>query len=145
MADGTGDGMAKFSDLDRKRVIRFLEIAAQSHHDGEALNALRLAIKTLKDHGVSLADLARPSEAEKTRWFNEGREDGIREVYTRPIPWRDLARDLLAHGGDLSDWERKFCQSFARGDRSNPTGKQKAVFTGIAARYGIRVPLDVAS
>jgi hypothetical protein len=101
--------MPGLSEPNRKRLIKLLGMTGSSF-DGEAMNALRMAEKILKENKLVLGQVIAPVGTEG------------------PIPapdWRDLVDDLLAARDKLSEWEIGFLTNLASW-HGNLTPKQRA-------------------
>ena len=120
---------------DLRRLIQLLGMMG-SAHDGECLNAARMAQRHVAGLGATWEEVLNRTDSKGT--FSE---DTVREAYssghqagyakgleegrsTRPsdqgwITWRGVAKDMLnGHNAKLTDWERDFCQGFL--DRGYP-------------------------
>lgn len=108
----------------RDRLTKLLGMT-QSSHDGEALNAVRLANRVLAEHrltwrealGTTTAIAARPDD-----------EDFLDD-------WRSVARLCAEQGrGILTDWEMDFVRSLPRFRRIS--SKQEAILLRCAEKVG---------
>jgi hypothetical protein len=129
--------------IDQKRLAALLGMIG-SAHDGEALNAARLAHKLVVGSGLSweqvlkgggyTEDFVREVAAKA---YAEGKVDGA------PKPPRKTfagyAKLLLEKVDDLTEWEEDFLASWA-GKRYPPSAKQLAIFVRLAERSGIPIP-----
>lgn len=153
--------------LAKEDVTRLIQLLGMmgSDHDGEVLNAARLAQRVLTDHKLQWGDViglngSAPSApgganraegggggkedveiAEKIRTaYNMGFRDGVNHrAQQRAEDWRTIAQDILDEG-DITAWEETFFMSFASGVRRVPTEKQQSIFERVAHRLGIELP-----
>jgi hypothetical protein len=112
--------------------------------DGEALNAIRLANRMLKEHKLTWAEaLVVPDGltlAELKEAVNIAANDGyLRGRSWRPDSWHDTARAIL-DCEDVTPWEREFFESFLERSYPMPTDKQRAIFIKVAQKCGVRYP-----
>jgi hypothetical protein len=147
--------MTALTDANRRRLEQLLGMTG-SAHDGEAINALRLAQRLVANAGITLLealsvppnttalDLQRIASVEAdayARGFRRGLEEGGGAVQDRPRTWPLFAQHLLDHHARLlNSWEQSFCNSFCASGWPEPTVKQRAIFTKIANRCGERLP-----
>ena len=141
-------------EAQRKRLIQLLGMIG-SAHDGEALNAARLAHKLCKGDfagmlGSAPAKIDDPdtftraqANAAAQLAFDAGYQEGFRvgqqQTRTRRVSsWQRLATDLLTE--NLSEWERNFCKGFVARGFDTPTTKQQRVFDGMAQKFGYESP-----
>jgi hypothetical protein len=143
----------------RVRLVRLLGMTG-SAHDGEALNALRLAQRVAAEHGVTLTDvLASASTAvaapgpeldlkrlallEKEA-FERGFAAGGKAAMAEGAPaasWPLLAQRCLEdHPRLLTAWEQEFLGNFLARGWATPTAKQQPVIVKIAAKCGLKPP-----
>jgi hypothetical protein len=149
----------------RKRLIQLLGMTG-SVHDGEALNALRLASKLMAEAGIGWSDLigtGRWSDDDMARCASEAYQKGFLEARQQGAVLRktrggDFApvngsagaasyaefAEIMLDGYDdcLSDWERSFCESWLN-KRYQPTEKQMAIFRRMAQKTGTEDELPV--
>jgi hypothetical protein len=145
--------MTALADAERRRLEQLLGMTG-SVHDGEALNALRLAHRLVAGHGLTLVEaltaaagqaieLKRLTALEKDayeRGYRKGVEDGEAPP-RRPASWPAFANYLLLrHPQLLNNWERTFLASFASSGWPTPTEKQRAKLEQIALRCGEKTP-----
>lgn len=137
----------------RKRLIQILGMLG-SAHDGEVLNAARLAQRALGAANTTWAELLddtpRHTEADLQRVFDEGfrqgadfaKKDAARRYSggNQPATWLGLAREMLKCENDLTDWERGFLESYSAKGWSDPTPKQQKVLERIATKLGMQTP-----
>jgi hypothetical protein len=144
--------MTALAVADQRRLEQLLALAGSSQFDGEALNALRAAVRLAAGTGVTLLealrasaaaqlDMARITALEKDafrRGYQKAVEDGGAQGAV-PASWPALADRLLQqYARLLSEWERKFLANFIENGWPTPTAKQRAVFERIAAKCGVR-------
>jgi hypothetical protein len=149
----------------RKRLIQLLGMTG-SAHDGEALNALRLALRAMAEAGTSWSDLigtGRWSDDDMARCASEAYQKGFLEARQQGVVLRktkggdftpvngsagcatfaEFAEILLDHYDDaLSDWERQFCESWLD-KRYRPSEKQLAIFRRMAQKTGTEAELPI--
>ena len=144
----------------RTRLAKLLEMTG-SPHDGEALNAARMAhnlVRGLKltweqaingtngtGNGVSIPyaprALQRARQEGYYHGYAQGYRDGLNAPRTRPASWQAIARDMLEkHADGLTEWETGFLQSWVKGRWHTPTTRQRHVLERIADRLGIDPP-----
>ena len=146
--------MSALAVADQRRLEQLLALAGSSQFDGEALNALRAAVRLAAGTGMTLPealrvsvgtqlDLQRIAVLEKDayeRGFRKGVEEGGAQG-PAPASWPALADRLLQqHARLLNEWERRFCASYLSSGWPEPTLKQKAILEKLAARCGLRTP-----
>ena len=144
--------------MDRQRLIHLLGMLG-SDHDGEVLNAARLAHQLVKSQKLTweetLNACAKPlgganraagggkgeQDQELNAAFNAGFEAGVKSQ-TKPKPsWRQWAKDRVANDEDcLSSWELNFFGSFGSGRFAVPSDKQHAIFVRVAERLDLELP-----
>jgi len=102
------------SDLDRRRLVQLLGMIG-SNHDGEALNAARLADRHMRDHRMSREEIVLPPQPDCTEAYTRGFSDGLRACLenVKPPPWRKMVRRCLEEL-DLTPKERAFLRSLQR-------------------------------
>jgi hypothetical protein len=146
--------MSALAVADQRRLEQLLALAGSSQFDGEALNALRAAVRLAAGTGMTLPealrvsvgtqlDLQRIAVLEKDayeRGFRKGVEaGGVQD--SAPGSWPAFADRLLQQCARLLNaWEQKFCASFIEHGWPEPTPKQRAIFEKLAARCGLRTP-----
>lgn len=137
----------------RQRLIQLLGMLG-SAHDGERLNAARLAQRTLGEMGLTWEEFCGGGNGERgdSKSYMSGYNDGYRQGYdkarrestvarAKPQTWTAFARALQSqHWNDLSDWEQGFIDSFIERGFATPTPKQRWVFERIAAKCHVELP-----
>lgn len=141
----------------RTRLIQLLGMIGSSH-DGEALNAARLAQRLLGSEGLTWEEAMNghgggyTEEAVRTvvtEAYDKGFQDGITKALKEnplgpPQPvrtWQSYARELKDDYDDyLSEWERGFVESFIDRGWPSPTPKQHAIFERISRKTGTALP-----
>lgn len=103
-----------------------------SDHDGETLNAARLAVKMLREHGWRPEDLAaaQPVHAQRPPPpppFHDGDNGSIRDAAA-------FAADLLDRAIGLTERERAFLQDLVDKEWGRATEKQTAWLRSIARK-----------
>ena len=108
----------------RDRLTKLLGMT-QSSHDGEALNAMRLANRTLAENRITWREVLGTTTAIIASLPEEA-DDG----------WRSIARLCAERGvGVLTDWESNFVRSLHRFRRIS--SKQQAVLLRCAAKVAV--------
>lgn len=139
----------------RTRLTKLLGMTG-SAHDGEALNALRLAQKLMGEAKVTWEDTLHGNRLlTYQEGFLEGRTAGLEEGYARgyregqnaprarPRGWQGIVREMLEeHADDLNDRETEFLESFRRRGWHTPTERQRAWMASIADKLGVEIPDD---
>lgn len=139
------------------RLIQLLGMMG-SAHDGEVVNAARLAIKLVRDAKMDWGSVlngkpvnggmsSRVDEAAIRTAYENGYRRGLAEGHSRPSSgyqpsgWRAFARTLKDdYEGELSEWEWNFVLSFLARGFDEPTDKQRAVFERISHKTGLATP-----
>jgi hypothetical protein len=143
----------------KKRLIQLLGMIG-SNHDGEALNAARLAQRLIGSLGmtwdevlasgdghISQDDMQVLFTAGYRKGHDEGYRRGLAEGHAKPrardpgtsfMSWVRNLRDV--YNDDLTDWEQGFVESFIERGWSHPTPKQRAVFDRIADKLDMDCP-----
>lgn len=144
---------------ERKRLIQLLGMLG-SDHDGEVLNAARLARKLVLDHKCTFEEIFSPtgratnpgsgrngeggkvfSQKDLDEAYLRGFKEGVKLARSGNRGWRQWAKDRVDNDADLiSDWELRFFGDFATGKFARPTAKQRAIFERVADRLGIELP-----
>jgi hypothetical protein len=144
----------------RTRLIQLLGMIG-SDHDGEALNAARLAQRLIGslqmtwedvlaggNGKISQEDMQVLFDAGFRKGYDDGYRRGLAEGHAKPrgrdpgttfLSWVRGLRDV--YNDDLSDWEQGFVDSFITRGWSHPTPKQRAVFERIANKLDLECPL----
>jgi hypothetical protein len=143
------------SKLPKSRIEQLLLLAGSSTFDGEALNALRAAVRLASANGQSLLEALRANTAmqldvqrlaalEKDayeRGFRKGTAESGGTARRRPPSWPAFADALLQnHPRLLTEWEQGFLASFIAKGWPTPTVRQHAIFVRIATRCGEATP-----
>jgi hypothetical protein len=148
------------TDPDRQKLTKLAGLLG-SAHDGEIINAARLAQRVLTAAGATWAelinppapvplatpaaiDLARMAQLERDA-FERGRKAGLAEQQSQQqqhfTSWPVLADHCLhQHDRLLTAFERDFLHDFLARRWTTPTVKQHRVFATIASRVGISLP-----
>lgn len=134
-----------------RRLIQLLGMLG-SEHDGEVLNAARLAQRELGAMGVTWAEVINGGAGYAQEAANAGYDRGFREGLTRgkreaeeaarlkrPPNWQTFALTLL-HEYRLTEWEIGFCENFVERGWASPTPKQHGVFERIASKFDLDLP-----
>jgi hypothetical protein len=145
-------------DAKRTRLIQLLGMMG-SVHDGEALNAARMAQKLIGAEALTWEEVFKGTsdgrdytrdttnyQAGYAAGYAKGLKDGFasatpQSYRTRALTWRSFAINLQQeYADDLTDWEQGFVGSFIDRGWNNPTPKQRAIFERIADNLGIDCP-----
>jgi len=141
------------------RIVQLLGMMG-SAHDGEVLNAARLAQRTLGELGLTWAEVVSEeggkgdyTAADVELAYQTGHASGYGKGYAEakadsvvngPMPfqsWRGVAQDLLDnHDHLLTEWERGFFGSYLERRWGTPTDKQRAIFERVADKVGVGLP-----
>lgn len=139
------------------RLIQLLGMMG-SDHDGEVVNAARMAVKLVRDAKMDWGSVlngkpmnggtaARVDEAAIKTAYENGYRRGLAEGHAKPtsgyVPsgWREFARMLKdEHEDDLTEWEWNFVLSFIARGFDTPTEKQRAIFERIAEKCDLETP-----
>jgi hypothetical protein len=138
-------------DAEKRRKLIALLGMIGSVHDGEVLNAAKMAQRLLGSMGLSWEEAFGNSSGGESRSYQDGYNDGYRRglaeghatatVRPKPATWNGFARNLLRdYSDDMSDWENGFVESFVERGWSQPTPKQRAVFERIADKLDLDLP-----
>lgn len=132
-----------------RRLIQFLGMLG-SAHDGEVLNAARMAQRLITELGLTWEEaLARGlSEENMLQAVQQAHRDGYLEGFeqgqqskARRKTWVGLAKQMLEDDDELlTPWEQEFCESFLERGWGTPSPKQRAVFERIADKCGMDCP-----
>lgn len=139
----------------RNRLTALLGMTG-SCHDGEALNALRIAQKLMKAENVTWEDTLhgnglltyqegwREGFAEgRAEGYAQGLRDGKDAPRPRPASWQAIIREMLEeYADDLTEWEEGFLDSFRRRGWHSPSERQRAVLERIADKLELELPGD---
>lgn len=143
----------------RKRLFQLMGMTG-SKHDGEALNAVRLANRLLGELGISWEealtgtngagrysadDMQEAARQAYEQGVEDGRRQATRDGQVKPVrirpSWQTFAREIRDHFfGELNDWEEGFVESFIERGWPSPTEKQKGVFERIADKLDLDCP-----
>jgi hypothetical protein len=149
------------TDDEYKRLIQLLGMLG-SDHDGEVLNAARLARKLVLNSKSTFEEIFSPAG----RGHNPGGRPGMRgegnkffdqkdlqEAHDRGFAagvksaraykaggWKQWAKERVAIPDEISPWELKFFSDFANGKFSRPTEKQRGIFERVAERLDLELP-----
>jgi hypothetical protein len=103
---------------DRQRLARLLGMVG-SNHDGEALNAARLADRLVRDRGARWSDVLDTQAPER-----------LEDIASN---WREVATACADNGRDLmTDWEYRFCRTLSGFERCS--AKQLSILTRLVDR-----------
>jgi hypothetical protein len=149
--------------MDPAKKIRLIHLLGMigSAHDGEALNAARLAQRLIGSLELTWEDVLDPSSGHISQedmqtlfdaGFRKGYDDGYRrglaEGHAKPrglapgtsfVSWVRNLREI--YNDDLTDWEQGFVDSFLSRGWPAPTPKQRSVFERIAEKLDMQCPV----
>jgi hypothetical protein len=109
-----------------QRLVRLLGMLG-SDHDGEVVNAGRMADRLVREHGLTWPDIIRPTPPATFV--------PLSRAPATVLEWRQFAGWIKANFSDqLNPREYEFVVHMARW-RSWPSAKQQAWLEAIAARY----------
>jgi hypothetical protein len=107
------------------RLVRLLGMLG-SAHDGEVLNAARMADRFVRERGLTWSQLILPKP----------KAAADRPSMASPDGWRALARWILTNvGGELNEKEAQFVSQMTTW-RGMPSEKQQAWLKAIAEQFG---------
>jgi hypothetical protein len=143
----------------KKRLIALLGMIG-SNHDGEALNAARLAQRLIGalemtwedvlaggDGRIGQEDMQVLFDAGFRKGYDDGYRKGLAEGHAKPrgldpgtsfVSWVRGLRDV--YNDDLTNWEQGFVDSFIARGWPMPTPKQRNVFERIAKKLDMECP-----
>jgi hypothetical protein len=120
-----------------KRLIQLLGMT-DSQHDSEALNAIRLANKLLKEANVTWEQLLNAATSHSAAQSQQAQAKPKRETWHSD--WNTIAIDILEkYPNKVSPWERSFLEGWTI-NTFEPTAKQYAVFERLADKFNIELP-----
>jgi hypothetical protein len=133
----------------KRRLIQLLGMMG-SAHDGECLNAARLAQRLIGAEELTWEEVLSGTgnsgggAISFNRGYQEGYRRGLAEGHAgkaKPVTWTAFARTLLdGYQDDLSDWEIGFVENYIERGWAEPTPKQRVVFTRIADKLDLDCP-----
>ena len=140
----------------RTRLIQLLGMMG-SAHDGEILNAARLAQRFIGGEGLTWEEVLTQKSAggnsgrvEGDRYrdgYSDGYHKGLAEgraqgsTVKKVVTWTGWSRFVMdRHEKNLSDWEQGFIESFISRGWATPTPKQYKVFERIAEKLELDLP-----
>lgn len=143
-------------DADKKKHLIKLLGMIGSAHDGEVLNAAKLAQRVLGAEGITWEELLNGVKSNNNNndyqigystgyktGYERGVTDGIGRSMTRvrPPSWYNFVRTVYDdHLDDLTEWEQGFVENWVARRWNNPSPKQRAVLERIADKLGIDCP-----
>jgi hypothetical protein len=117
--------LTPLATAERERLARLLGMVG-SAHDGEALNAARLADRFVRERGLTWPDvIAAPALTPPASDPPPPREPAD--------DWRAAAAFCLRHGDTLTQWEAEFCLAVSK-YRCAPSSKQLAILRRLLTR-----------
>ena len=137
--------------IDAARLTRLLGMLG-SEHDGEVLNAARLAHRLINQSGSTWAEVIGGSGYSKDfvqqvadSAYARGLAEG--KALAAPKPKRKTfagyaALMLSKYPAALTPWEANFCNSWTQ-KRCRPSEKQLAVFENLSNKTGEPIPADI--
>ena len=157
--------MGPLSEDDQKRLAKLLWMMT-SNHDGEVLNAARMASRFVAGLGYTWDEVLGGNGATATasngktftedevaqlvkRSYDYGYEEGqkIHKPGFKSVvpsnPWKAFAVECLDDQKHrLTAWEVDFCESWVERPFPHPTPKQRAIFERLADRFDMELPDD---
>lgn len=143
-------------DADKKKHLIKLLGMIGSAHDGEVLNAAKLAQRVLGQEGMTWEELLNGVKSNNNNndyqigystgyktGYERGVTDGIGRSMTRARPpsWYNFVKTLHEdYLDDLTDWEQGFVENWVAHHWNNPSPKQRVVLERIADKLGIDCP-----
>lgn len=145
-------------DADKKKHLIKLLGMIGSAHDGEVLNAAKLAQRVLGAEGITWEELlngASNNNFANTDHYQLGYATGYRTGYSRgvtdgvartgirarPPSWYNFVKTVYDdHLDNLTEWEQGFVENWVARRWNNPSPKQRAVLERIADKLGIDCP-----
>lgn len=138
-------------DAARQRFIKLLGMTG-SEHDGEALNALRMAQRLAADHkhtflemieaaAINPEDIVKAKLEAAKAGYAHGFSQG--KAAATPISWFEVAEECLQeHPERLTDWEHEFLQNYVDRRWSYPSERQRVVLERVANKCSVAVPAE---
>lgn len=144
----------------KRRLIQLLGMLG-SHHDGEVLNAAKLAQRQLGATGLTWEELINGPAPEDhdpeafAQAFEAGYQEGLKQGYKKgyaaaeqaladqrsATSWPAFAQLLLdEYNAGLNQWELGFVETFIEKGWDEPTPRQQGVFERIARKFGLECP-----
>jgi hypothetical protein len=137
--------------VDKKRLAQILGMLG-SAHDGEIINAARVATRLIREADVTWEQLLSGvghSDEFVQRVASESYQAGLADgrAAAAPKPKRKTFSGyasllLKEHPDALTDWETAFCLSWTQ-KRCEPSDKQLAVFVRLAEKTGQPIPTSL--
>ena len=161
---GAAEGAGEWEEgmvLSKKEVERLIALLGMlgSAHDGEVVNAARLAQRLIGGAGVTWADVLNGQtrgdkysdedmQAAVNYAYRNGYTAGVADSKQKPVTriapasWAGLARSILAdHVDELSEWERGFIESWStRPGHWTVSDRQRRVFEDLVDRFDLDTP-----
>lgn len=134
----------------RTHLIKLLGMLG-SDHEGEVVNAARMAQRLLGSEGMTWVEVLAPNghTIVDPGSYNAGYAAGYAKAlnedrarrHTKIMTWFAFVRELQdEYENNLSEWEQGFVQSFIQRGFARPTPRQRDVFFNIAEKLGIDLP-----
>ncbi len=120
------------SSTDQERLAKLLAMFS-SNHDGEVVNAARLAERLVKSRGETWDSVINAKPA--LRQEQQRRQEKPREQTKPPLKWRENAEACVEYAEHLSEWENQFLDSILENSGKFPLSvKQQQVLDRIFAK-----------
>lgn len=134
----------------RTHLIKLLGMLG-SDHEGEVLNAARMAQRLIGSEAMTWAEVMGATNGQymDPGAYNAGYAAGYAKAmsedkarrHTKLMTWFVFVRELRDEYEDnLSEWEQGFVESFIGRGFARPTPRQRTVFENIAEKLGIDLP-----
>ena len=122
------------SSTDQERLAKLLAMFS-SNHDGEVVNAARLAERLVKSRGETWDSVINAKPASGGNHQHSKPSEKPREEAKPPVKWKEDAETCVEYAEHLSEWERQFLKSILENSASFPLSvKQQQVLDRIFAK-----------
>lgn len=105
------------SSTDQERLAKLLAMFS-SNHDGEVVNAARLAERLVKSRGETWDSVINAKPASQQE--QQRRQEKPREQTKPPLKWRENAEACVEYAEHLSEWENQFWNQYWRTPANSP-------------------------
>lgn len=136
----------------RTRLAQLLGMLG-SAHDGEVLNAARLACRLIGSEAMTWTQVLNGEDGGSSNRDQEQYNFGYAAGYARAtaeatitmrerkLTWFAFVRELRDDfEEELTTWEQGFVESFIERGWAKPTPKQRTIFERIADKFGLECP-----